>query len=72
MKHLNTKIQEVTCHHCENEKLYQTTYMDTRRNPRDIIRQSYIPDSDIDSFTDKPVVKCDVQVVEYTLVDDSK
>ena len=40
-------------------------YRDTR-DPRDIFRPL------IDGFTDKPVVQCDVQVVENTFGDDSK
>ena len=46
----------------ENEKLCQTTGIPGR----DIFRPL------IDGFTDKPVVQCDVQVVENTFRDDSK
>ena len=28
--------------------------------------------SDIDAFTDEPVVRCDVRVVKNTFIDDSK
>ena len=50
-----------------NEKLCQTKGIPgTQGTSSDIVT------CDIDSFTDEPVVQCDVQVAENTLVYDSK
>ena len=60
MKHLSTKIQEVTSNvviNNKNGKLCQTTGIPGI--------QGTISDkitSDIDGFTDEPVVQCDVEV----------
>ena len=58
MKHLSTKIQEVTSGvpiTVKNEKLCQTTGMSgTEGAFSDKVT------SDIDGFTDKPIIQCDV------------
>ena len=70
MKHLSTKIQEVTSNVAiivKNEKLCQTTGM-----PGSQGAYSGKVTSDIDSFTDDTVVQCEVQAVEKPFVDDSR
>ena len=73
LEHLSTKIQEVT-----------SDVAITEKNEKQYVRlQLIIPGTqgafldkvtpDIDGFTDEPVLhQCDIQVVEYTFVDDSK
>ena len=70
LKHWSTKIQEVISNIViteKNEKQCQTTGI-----PRTLGAFSDKVTLDIDGFTDEPVVKCDVQVVENTFIDDSK
>ena len=74
MKHLSTKIQEVTSNvgiTKKNEK-HLSEYSTTKYIPG---TQGAFPGKvgpDIDDFTDEPEFQCDVQVVENAFVDDSK
>ena len=74
MKHLGTKGLDVT-----------SNVVITEKNEKQYVRQITqlgIPGTqgafsdkitpDIESFTDEPVVQCDVRVVKNTFVDDSK
>ena len=65
---LSIKIQEVICHYCENEKKLSQT----ARIPE--TQEAFLDkvNADINSFTDEPVVQCDVEVAEYSLLDDFK
>ena len=72
LKHLSTKIKEVTSNAAITEK-------NVRRYVRRQISISWTQGafsckvaSDIDVFIDKPIVQCDVEVVKNSIVDDSK
>ena len=73
LKHLSTKIQEVTKNVAiteKNEKQYVRLQLIIPRTLGEFLNKVT---PDIDGFTDEPVVhQCDVQVVENTFVDDSK
>ena len=62
------KIQEVICHYCENEKKLSQT----ARIPETQEAFLHKVNADINGFTDEPVVQCDVEVPENSLLDDSK
>ena len=67
---MGTKIQKVISNIViteKNEKLCQT-----RGIPGTQGLFSDNVTSDVDGFTDEPVVQCDTQVVENTFIDDSK
>ena len=72
LKHLSTKIQEVTSNVAiteKNEKQHgrlQLSIQGTQGAFSDKVT------SHINDFTDKPEVQCDIQVVKNTFVDDSK
>ena len=69
MKHLGTKGLDVTSNVViteKNEKQYVRQIPGTQGAFSDKITP------DIESFTDEPVVQCDVRVVKNTLVDYSK
>ena len=70
LKHSSMEIQEVISNIViteKNGKLCQTTGI--QRNLGTFL-DKVTPD--IDGFTDEPVVKCDVQVIENTFMGDSK